>query len=67
MAEVEYILGATGQESLSFIGYSMSTAAMLYTAGIQDEKPDVKETLAKVDNALLITPCPFITQYSTLG
>ena len=38
VAEIEYILAITGQESLSFIGYSMSTAAMLYAAGIQDEE-----------------------------
>ena len=67
MAEVEYILGATGEESLSFVGYSMSTAQMIYAVGMQEEMDDVKNTLAKVDNALLITPCPLLTQYMTAG
>lgn len=45
----------------------MSTAQILYAVGMQDEIDDVYNAFAKVDNALLITPCPIVTQYMTLG
>ena len=67
MAEVEYILGATKNESLSLIAYSMSTAQLLYSVGTQDDDINVKRALSKIDNALLLTPCPFTVNYSTLG
>ena len=67
MAEINFIVDTTGVDQISYMGYSMSTAQMLYAVGTQYSSSYVQDTLAKVDVALLWAPCPYIQPSFTYG
>ena len=56
-AQIEYILSATGKESLSYFGYSMGTNQLMYAIGKAQDDDELAATLQKIDKALLLTPC----------
>lgn len=56
-AQIEYIIGATGQESLNYVGYSMGTMQLYYALGMAAEDEELAKTFNNIEKFISTTPC----------
>jgi hypothetical protein len=59
-AQINYITEYTKQDKLSYIGYSSGNTQMYWALGMQDELPEMKSALEKVDKFLAVAPCAYL-------
>jgi pimeloyl-ACP methyl ester carboxylesterase len=58
-AVIEYVLGATEKERLSYVGYSMGSAQIYQALASGTKDADLQKTLDKIDTVVALAACPY--------